>query len=312
MSQPPLISVVMPLYNMRAYIKATMDCILGQTFGDFEFLIVEGGSTDGTAEIVASYADPRVRVVPFPPAAGMFEWFVGAINTGLAMARGEFIARMDVDDFSLPTRFERQVAAFRQHPDLVLLGCGADYTTDAGAIYRRHHSGEILWSRREGDVILVPPIMHGSAMYRRSAVEKAGPYRSFFQKTEDQDMWLRLAETGRVGVLDEPLFLYRLNAMSITARLPVRGDKYWETARAFSRERLRTGSDPLQRGETVAEFPLASRTYQKWMVCVRNASIQSVERRRVKALGYAIHAALLRPFAQGSWTTIARSILRRW
>src|SRR5215468_4339999 len=115
----PLISVIMPVYNGGTYLAAAVDSIRDQTLGDFELLAIDDQSTDGSAAYLAlaSRQDARIRVVSNPN-----KGLVEALNLGLSLARGEFVARMDADDLSLPTRFERQVAFLRQHADIAILG----------------------------------------------------------------------------------------------------------------------------------------------------------------------------------------------
>src|SRR3979490_879766 len=111
----------MPVRNGAAHLQSAVDSILAQTFTDFEFLIIDDGSTDATAEILRSLRDPRVRVVTHPQNRGL----VPTLNEGLQLARGEFVARQDHDDLSYPDRLAKQVAHLRAHPDCVLLGTEA-------------------------------------------------------------------------------------------------------------------------------------------------------------------------------------------
>src|SRR3954469_1098404 len=114
----PAVSVIMPVYNARAYVAEAIDSVLAQTFGDFELILVDDGSTDGSLDILRGYEkrDPRVRVISRPNTG-----IVGALNDGLKLARGEFIARIDADDASLPNRFEKEIAFLRAHPDVVIV-----------------------------------------------------------------------------------------------------------------------------------------------------------------------------------------------
>src|SRR6478609_1964644 len=108
----PVVSVLMPVYNAQRYLTAAVESIRGQTFRDFEFIIVDDGSTDRSGEILRKFAaeDPRIKLISRPNTG-----YVVALNEALSCARGEFVARMDADDISLPARFERQVAHLREH-----------------------------------------------------------------------------------------------------------------------------------------------------------------------------------------------------
>ena len=124
----PKVSVVMPAYNAEAYIGAAMESILSQSFGDFEFLILNDCSTDGTEAIIQSYDDPRIVYIKNEKNMGV----AATLNKGLAAAQGEYIARMDADDFSLPQRFEKQVAYLDAHPEVVVLGTQVQFFSDRG------------------------------------------------------------------------------------------------------------------------------------------------------------------------------------
>ena len=114
----PKISVVMPAYNAENYIREAIDSILAQTFRDFEFLIIDDGSTDHTVEIIRSYSDSRIRLYQNERNMGV----AATLNRGLDLARGEYIARMDADDISLPERFAKQAAYMDAHPDVAVCG----------------------------------------------------------------------------------------------------------------------------------------------------------------------------------------------
>src|SRR5262245_4670824 len=116
---PPLVSVVMPVYNAAAYVAQAVESIRAQTLGDFEFIIVNDGSTDRSPRLLEGFAarDSRIKLISRPNTG-----IVGALNDGVAAARGELIARMDADDVSLPTRLEKQVTFMRSHPQVVALG----------------------------------------------------------------------------------------------------------------------------------------------------------------------------------------------
>ncbi len=114
----PLISVVMPAYNAEKFVRRAIDSILSQTFGDFEFIIINDGSTDKTAEIIKSYSDKRIIFINNKINSKM----IAALNSGLDLAQGEYIARMDADDESLPTRFAEQITFLQNNPQIDVLG----------------------------------------------------------------------------------------------------------------------------------------------------------------------------------------------
>lgn len=309
----PEITVVMPVYNIntQTFLREAVESILKQTFGDFELLVIEGGSTDGSREIIESYGDARIRIVDHPIGPSMYEWFVSGLNRGVAEARSSLIARMDGDDVSLPLRFERQMATLAEHPELVLLGCGMDYVTESGATSKRVLRGGLWYARREGDRMIVPPIPHGSAMFRKGAFLKAGGYRSAMVRVEDTDMWLRLAELGPVALLQERLFLYRINRMSITSCVHVKPGYYNELAQRFSTERLKCGSDSLQREEPLPPPPPAGPGDGAWEATQRNSLVASVEGRRAEAVAWAVRGLASHPLSNRGWRRLAKAICGR-
>ena len=115
----PAVSVIMPVFNGRRYLAKAIASVLAQTFADFELIVVDDGSTDRTPEILARFAenDARIRIVSRPNTG-----IVGALNDAIAVARGEFLARMDADDLCEPERFAKQVEYLRAHPDCVIHG----------------------------------------------------------------------------------------------------------------------------------------------------------------------------------------------
>src|SRR4051794_24772902 len=116
MPPPPPISVLLAVYNGGRYLRAAVDSILTQTFTDFEFIIIDDGSTDGSLATLREFAqrDPRINLVSRPN-----KGLTVTLNEGIALARGEFLARMDADDIALPQRFEKQIAYLRDHPECV-------------------------------------------------------------------------------------------------------------------------------------------------------------------------------------------------
>ena len=210
----PAVSVVMSAYNASRYLRESIDSILAQTFGDWEFIIIDDGSTDETLSILREYEsrDKRFRIISRPNTG-----LTRALNEGIAAARGEFIARMDADDVSLPQRFEKQIAHLRSHPDCVLLGAQIELIDPLGLRialdHRKLNHDEIdaeLLAGKGGSVV------HPVCMMRADAVRKAGAYREHYNNSEDLDLFLRLAELGRVANLPELLLKYRRHPESVS------------------------------------------------------------------------------------------------
>jgi glycosyltransferase involved in cell wall biosynthesis len=202
------VSVLMPVRNARRYLGKAVESVLGQTCGDFEFLIIDDGSTDGSLEILKRYAarDARIRLTSRPN-----KGLAATLNELIDQARGEFIARMDADDVSLPERFQHQVDYLRAHPECVLVGCRAWYCDAEGdPIYEYptlgdHEAIDAFHFQMKG-----PALIHPSVMMRRDAVLAVGKYRDF-AIAEDVDLFLRLAELGRLERLPQFLINYRIH-----------------------------------------------------------------------------------------------------
>jgi glycosyltransferase involved in cell wall biosynthesis len=215
MPEAPLtVSVVMTVFNTERYVGEAVQSVLGQTFRGFEFIIIDDGSTDRSPAILREFAsrDPRVRLVSRPNTG-----IVAAANEGIGMARGRYLARMDSDDVCLPNRFEAQVRYLDEHPECVLVASRVTVVDPYGSPVLE--SGQKL-THEEIDAELLGSgggwaIVQPSAMMRADAVRKVGAYRGRHNVSEDQDLFLRLAEVGRVANLPEPLLLYRRHYQSV-------------------------------------------------------------------------------------------------
>ncbi|QDU56902.1 Putative glycosyltransferase EpsE [Aeoliella mucimassa] len=210
----PLISVIMPVYNAERYVAEAVESILAQTCGDFEFLIVDDGSSDRSLAILEKYAskDKRIRLKSRANTG-----YVVALNEMLADAEGEFIARMDADDISLPERFEKQIAYLQEHPECVVLGTNTVLVDDGGWDIRPgfHQYGH---EAIDGHHLtsLGGCVSHPSVMMRAAAVAQVGGYRVECCPAEDVDIFLRLGEIGQLENLTECLLKYRMHPKSVS------------------------------------------------------------------------------------------------
>lgn len=211
----------MPVRNVMPFLDAAIASILAQTHSEFEFLIRDDASTDGTAEELDRWAQRGSRIKVFHgqrqlgPAASS-NWIV-------AQSQGALIARMDGDDVSHPDRFRRQVEVLRAHPEVSLVGT-LFRTIDANGAILRHSDRFRL--KRSGQFAL---FSHGLIMYRRSAFDLAGGYRIECNFWEDQDLYLRIARIGKVVVIPLTPFDYRYN--------------YTSTRLVSDREQVETATD---------------------------------------------------------------------
>jgi len=209
------LSVVMSVYNDAPFVERAVTSILQQTWRDFEFIIINDGSTDGSGEILRRLGDSDRRITLVEQEN---RGLVASLNRGFAMARGELIARMDGDDESLPERFERQLAFRDRHPDHGVIGTQTvNIDTQGNPVLltnRYPRSFEQFLTAMESE----PLMNHPSAMIDKAIFEKVGGYRPLYRHCEDYDLWLRLSEVTKLCSVDDVLHRYRVNGNQVTVR----------------------------------------------------------------------------------------------
>jgi cellulose synthase/poly-beta-1,6-N-acetylglucosamine synthase-like glycosyltransferase len=201
----PAVSVVLSVRNGGSDLPLALDTILKQTFADFELIAINNGSVDGTAAYLDGVADPRVRVFHQADAG-----LAGALNGGISLARGRYIARQDHDDLADPTRLAKQVAFLDAHPDYALVGTRAEIwigDTPTNRFHDHPAENEVL----QFDLLFNNPFVHSSVMIRKSALDRVGGYTTDTarQPPEDYELWSRIARHYRVANLAERLTVYR-------------------------------------------------------------------------------------------------------
>lgn len=209
----PRVSVIMPAYNCRRFVREAAASILAQTFADFEFIIIDDGSTDGTTDELKSLAatDARIRLVSRPNTG-----YTKALIEAMSLATAPLIARMDADDVSMPDRLALQVAKFDAEPDLVLLGGSFLFIDDVGRHLKQFNPPA---DHKQLDHLAFTggnPFCHPLVMFRRETYGRVGGYDPAFEPSEDIDLWLKMAEVGRVSCLPDLLLLYRQHAGSVS------------------------------------------------------------------------------------------------
>jgi GT2 family glycosyltransferase len=207
----PKITVVIPVYNAMTYLPKTLHSVLQQTFTDYEVLIINDGSTDSMASWISSIDDPRVRLI-FQKNQGL----AGARNTGIAHARGDYIAFLDADDLWEPTKLEKQVQCFQAYPH-----AGVVYTWTLLVNEDGEPTGRMFASDAEGNVwqqlLETDVISSGScALVRRDCFGKVGGFDRTLTSAEDLDMWLRIATHYHFAVVKEPLTRYLQHSSSMS------------------------------------------------------------------------------------------------
>ncbi|MBI1920674.1 MAG: glycosyltransferase [Geobacter sp.] len=212
----PRVTVLMPVYNGERFLREAIDSILAQSFTDFELLIINDGSTDGSAGIIESYGDPRIRLVHNERNLGL----VATLNRGIDLARGEYLARMDADDVSLPERLERQVTYLDAHPGVGVCAVRVALIGSEGEARGEWDMDRQTTSWQEIRACLPKSncIAHPGVMARKDLLARYR-YRAEQLHAEDYDLWLRLCADGhKIGKIAEPLLRYRVHDESVTVK----------------------------------------------------------------------------------------------
>jgi hypothetical protein len=237
----------MPVRNGGAYLALSVGSILAQTFADFEFIIVDDGSTDGTAEHLrlSAAADARIRVLS-QETAGL----VASLNRGCHHAAAAYIARMDADDIAFPERFARQVEFLDRHPEVAVVGSAVVRIDASGRELKRNvcptSHAEIVAALRTYTCFT-----HPSVMLRATALSAVGGYRYAYGPAEDYDLWLRLSERYQLANLPEPLLYYRVFPDQLSVRQLDQQVLSVVGARAAAEQRARTGADRSPDGQLI-------------------------------------------------------------
>lgn len=293
-TKKPTVTVLMPVYNAGVYLKAAIQSILDQTFTDFELLIINDASTDQSEEVIRSFDDPRIKLVVNPKNLNL----IGTLNKGLKLASGEFIARMDQDDISLPTRLEEQVEFLRSSPETVLVG------TEATVINPEGEPIGYDWAFLDDQTIrralmTTNAFVHGSVMFRKSAATKLGGYSKDAYLAEDYDLWIRLAGVGQVANLPKPLYRWRANptgmSLSNAKKQRLAAEKLAKTAwKKFNKTLGRPIKSRVIRSINVEDAP--KRQHKLAELEIQLARGYFYRRERSKAIGHVL--AALRKDAQ--------------
>ena len=211
----PRVSVVMSVYNGLPYLEAAVMSILKQTFTDFEFVILDDGSTDRTWEALQAYARQDARIRLFSNQYNM--GYTRTLNAGFKQARGKYIARQDADDISLPERLEHQVALLDAHPEIGLAGTRRqfidpqDKPLDIPDKLTATDNSSI-----QALLLDINCIHHGSFMFRSELLDVIGDYTVELEPSEDYDFCLRVAEVAQLANLNDALYLYRVHPTSVS------------------------------------------------------------------------------------------------
>jgi glycosyltransferase involved in cell wall biosynthesis len=206
MSYCPRVTVLMSVYNGLPYLGQAVESILDQTFSDFEFLIIDDASTDGSRERLKKWTNrnERIRLILHNKNRGLGY----SLHEGVKKARGNWIARMDADDISFPDRLEKQLAYVEEHSSIDILGTWAlDIDGEGTPLRQRTYPVDHAEIAR---LIWTNPLVHPTVMFRKSAVQAAGSYDPDVRKRQDYELWFRCLEEGLCfGNVPEILLRYR-------------------------------------------------------------------------------------------------------
>ena len=217
----PQVSVLMPVRNGLPWLSEALESLAAQTLPDFELLVIEDGSTDGTAELLASWRDDRMHVIA-TGGVGIAK----ALNIGLEAASAPIVARQDADDLSTPERLQAQVQYLESHPGVQILATVADYVDAAG---KPIVNDWVRTIREQQDPATTPDqiralmpltccVTHGSVAARTAVLRAAGGYRLSMAPAEDYDLWLRLLPQTSFAKLPDPLYRYRMHQGQVMSR----------------------------------------------------------------------------------------------
>lgn len=202
----PAISIIMAVYNGEEYLEETIRSVLGQTFEDFEFVIVDDCSTDSTLEIVKSFPDPRIRVFTNEQNLGQ----ASSLNVGIEKARGKYLARIDADDVYLPEKLGTQIAYMKSHPDVAVLGTGAAILNNKGKVIGILEAHLEPWEI-EFRMFYETPMIHVSVLMKRDTILSFGGYVPEYTIAADYHLWARLIMAGeKLANIPDILMAYRI------------------------------------------------------------------------------------------------------
>ncbi|MFC2128718.1 glycosyltransferase [Bacteroidota bacterium] len=204
----PKISVLLGVYNGEEYLHEAIDSILKQSFKNFEFIIINDGSNDNSVEIIKSYNDSRIVLI-----SQQNKGLPAALNQGLKIAKGKYIARMDADDISEPNRFLEQLLYMEKNPHCVVVASLYNMMTKEG---EHLYVAENIIDNKElkGALPYEAPFAHGSSLIRKKALKLINGYHIKMRFGQDMLLWIDLAELGDFSIIPKPLYNFRITPFS--------------------------------------------------------------------------------------------------
>lgn len=206
----PKVSVLMPVYNAERYLQEAIDSIINQTFTDWELIIINDGSTDGSETIIKAYTDKRIRLVNNEQNLKLIK----TLNNGIDLCQGEYIARMDADDIAMPDRLQIQVDFMDKHPDYIMSGTNAiviDNKGDKTGIIRNLSDSDLL----KINLLFSDPFIHPSMLIRRQILA-SNRFNEDYKHVEDYELWCRISSSGEITNIGQDLLKYRWHDCNVS------------------------------------------------------------------------------------------------
>ena len=250
----PVLSVLMPVYNAALYLEEAIKSVLNQSFSDFELIVLNDGSTDDSLTITQQFANNDARIVVYDGKQNM--GIANVLNTGLGIARGQLIARMDSDDISLPNRYSVQVRYMLEHPDVDLCSCGMKQFGESDKLMFYDNSNEEI----KFNAMFFSPILHPTVLWRRDKM-KSFSYEQEYVPAEDYRLWTK-ALVNNVSMVNIPdiLYLYRVHVAQATQQT----------------ERVNIAVEKVRTEYIKMMFPLISQKEQKLLLGIPCCNDMSV------------------------------------
>lgn len=282
MKNKPKVTILMSVYNGEKYLREAIDSILNQTFQDFEFIIINDASTDKTLDILKSYSDPRIKVHINNKNLGLAK----SLNIGLKMAKGEYVARQDADDISMPNRLAVQVVFLDTHPDYAVVGAFPK------VIYE--NSDKIRYGQRPTEDNNIRRtlktkncLVHGSTMIRMKCLLDLGFYDESMERSQDFELWLRLSQKYSFKNIPKYLYALRLHNKNLETSYMVKQQIF------VTLGKIKNNSSNIEEAtkhflNTIARYHSISSKNKLIFKCLKILTLKKISTYNIFRIGYEI------------------------
>lgn len=239
-NRDPLVTVLMSVYNAERYVTQAVESILGQTSNNFELLIIDDASTDATLDVLRHYQDDRIRIMQNERNLGL----TISLNKGLRGAKGDYVARIDADDFSMPRRLEIQSEFLDAHPQVGLIGSWFYLVNELEGTSRLIKTPVTSRDLKQ-QMLYGWDFQHSTIMFRKEVIDKLGPYNSDYILAQDKELYLRVAEHYEIATIPIPLVTVRIISSSLSQSHRLRQKQFEIRARSEALSRRLSGASHL-------------------------------------------------------------------